>query len=55
MARRRISKAARELGDAPESPCQHCGRVTKTTSDPADGDSIADDVAGFLGLSFLDH
>ena len=33
MARRRTSKAARELRYAPESPCQHCGRVTKTTSD----------------------
>ena len=33
MRRRRVSKAAEELRYAPESPCHHCGRVTKTTSD----------------------
>ena len=33
MRRRRISKAARELRYAPESPCHRCGRVTRTTSD----------------------
>lgn len=33
MRNRRISKAAEELRYAPRSPCHHCGRVTKTTSD----------------------
>ena len=33
MRRRRISRAAESLRDAPESACPHCGRVTKTTSD----------------------
>jgi hypothetical protein len=28
-----VSKAVRLLRDAPESPCPHCGRTTKTTSD----------------------
>jgi hypothetical protein len=33
MRKRRISKAAEELRYAPRSPCHHCGRVTRTTSD----------------------
>jgi hypothetical protein len=30
---RKVSKAVRLLRDAPSSPCPHCGRVSKTTSD----------------------
>ena len=33
MRKRRISRAAQELREAPESECPHCGRVTRTTSD----------------------
>lgn len=33
MRRRRMSRAAYHLRDAPESECPHCARVTRTTSD----------------------
>ncbi|MDQ3823994.1 MAG: hypothetical protein M3321_12225 [Actinomycetota bacterium] len=33
MTRRRTSRAAYKLRDAPTSECPHCGRVTRTTSD----------------------
>jgi hypothetical protein len=33
MRRRRFTRAADSLRNAPESECPHCGRVTRTTSD----------------------
>ena len=43
-------KAVRQLREAPESECPHCGRMTKTTSD-----GVCADCWGDKGGSMLLH